>query len=80
MDLTMWKSSNGDYTKIKDMTSVHIRHCIKLIERQNPEIGEPEYSDLKYSEFKPYIEVFKKELAGREITTTKLYFKENTHE
>lgn len=73
----MWTTKNGDKILIKDMTTQHIKNCIKAIEEERIQIGET--IDLGYTgdgegdgiiydfidHSKEYIEAFRNELKSR---------------
>lgn len=75
-DIT-WKTKDGKILNIKDMTTEHIKNCIKAIEEERIEVGEwiplgytcdgdgdgTEYEYLDYSY--EYIRAFKEELKKR---------------
>lgn len=73
----MWKTKNGEELYIKDMTTQHIKNCIKAIEEERIQIGEIIdlgytgdgdgdgiiYDFIDYSQ--DYIQAFKNELENR---------------
>lgn len=77
-DIT-WKTKDGKILNIKDMTTEHIKNCIKAIEEERIEVGEwiplgytgdgdgdgIEYQWIDYGE--NYIKAFKRELKNRGI-------------
>ena len=79
MENIMWKTKNGEDISIKDMTTQHIKNCIKAIEEERIQIGETIdlgytgdgcgdgiiYDFIDYS--KDYIQAFKEELKNRGV-------------
>lgn len=74
MDYSVWKSSDNNVLKISEMTTEHIKNCIKMIRRSKfldamerydtlPEYHHQRYVD--YELYKPYLKVFKSELETR---------------
>jgi hypothetical protein len=73
MDYSIWRTRQGEFLKISDMTSQHIQNCIAMIERSEFDNGvdiyeplpEPDVYYVDYELYKPYLKVFKKELESR---------------
>ena len=77
MNIEKWTTKNGEKILIKDMTTQHIKNCIKAIEEGQIQIGKT--IDLGYTgdgagdgiiydfidKRKEYIEAFKRELENR---------------
>lgn len=75
--INSWKTKNGDKILIKDMTTEHIKNCIKALEEERITVGESVdigytcdsdgdgimYEFIDHSE--DYIKAFKDELARR---------------
>lgn len=54
-DYSIWECADGTYVKIIDMTTRHIKNCIKTITNHESIIN------------RPYLEVFQKELKRRGV-------------
>lgn len=68
-----WKSADGKYHDVKDMTTIHIKICLKLLEN---DLNNPEYIDppddcnfpvifARFEDPEEWIERFEKELKRR---------------
>ena len=76
----MWTTKSGEKIPIKEMTTQHIKNCIKAIEEERIQIGET--IDLGYTgdgegdgiiyDFidmsEEYLQAFEKELKNREVS------------
>lgn len=78
MDYSIWKTHDGILINIKDMSTEHIKNCIKMIKRSRfldvmerydtvPE-PPPRYI-VNYKEYVPYLKVFEEELWNRDNKT-----------
>lgn len=71
-----WTTKNGDKMLIKDMTTQHIKNCIKAIEEERIQVGMLISDEdgiggdfIDYSE--DYIEAFERELEKRKMEQLK---------
>lgn len=66
VDFTKWETKNGEVYNITDMTSDHIRNCIKMLEKEIAYIQSEELlSDIDVEVYSEYIRVFNEELDKR---------------
>lgn len=80
MDYSIWKTLDNKHLKISEMTTEHIKNCVKMIKRSKyldvmerydtvPE-PPPRYV-VDYDQYKPYLKTFKNELETREESKEK---------
>lgn len=75
MDYTKWETNEGNVLEIKDMTTLHIQNCIKMIKRSKyldvmehyDTVPEPRPNYVDYKQYQPYLKVFEDELQKREL-------------
>ncbi len=75
MDYSIWKTANGEFLRISEMSIDHIENCMAMIERSRFKNKIDRYEDLQepplkqsivdYEQYKPYLKVFKDELLKR---------------
>ena len=73
VDYSKWETKEGNSIDIFEMTTEHIKNCIKMIKRSKyldvmeryDTVPEPRPRYVDYDEYSPYLNIFKKELENR---------------
>lgn len=73
LNYSIWETHDKALINIENMTTEHIQNCIKMIKRSKyldvmeryNTVPEPPSRYVDYKKYKPYLNVFKKELERR---------------